>query len=332
MNIVVIGLGSMGKRRIRLLKQYIRENRLSNEAWKIIGVDFQNERRKECAEYFKIDTYVTLQEVQNEYRIDCAIISTSPMTHAEIISACLEANIHVFAEINLIDKGYTENQQLAKDKNKVLFLSAMFIYRKEIEYIKRRVKEVCFKGAYCHHTGQYLPDWHPWESYKDYFIGRKETNGCREILAVELPWLIDTFGQVKSLYSVHKKVTELDIEYDDCYQIILEHESGTTGCLMVDVVMPKAGRRFEMWQENFCVSWEGTPDTLFEYDIEAKKMEPISVYEHFDHEDGYNHSIVEDAYYEELVNFIEVIQGKGKPRYSFEQDKKILELIDKIER
>ncbi|MBQ9991397.1 MAG: Gfo/Idh/MocA family oxidoreductase [Lachnospiraceae bacterium] len=332
MQIIVIGLGSMGKRRIRLLNQYIDQKAENQEAWKIIGIDSQKGRRQECQESFGIDVFSSLEEALNCTELDCAVVSSSPMSHADITSACLEANLHVFSEINLIDKGYEDNLKLAREKNKTLFLSAMFIYRKEIEYIKKRIRDISFAGMYHYHVGQYLPDWHPWESYKDYFIGHKETNGCREILAVELPWLIDTFGAVKSFYSSHKKVTNLDIDYDDCYQIFLEHESGATGCLMVDVVTPKVGRRLEMWQEHFCLSWEGTPDTLCEYDKGMKKMIPISVYDSYEHKEGYNHSIVEDAYYEELVNFIEVINGKNTPRYSFEQDKKILRLIDNIEK
>ena len=37
MNIVVIGLGSMGRRRIRLIKQY-------NDSYKIISVDLNKEK------------------------------------------------------------------------------------------------------------------------------------------------------------------------------------------------------------------------------------------------------------------------------------------------
>ena len=43
MNILVVGLGSMGKRRIRLLKRF-------NEVSSIIGVDGREDRRKEANE------------------------------------------------------------------------------------------------------------------------------------------------------------------------------------------------------------------------------------------------------------------------------------------
>ncbi len=332
MKVVVIGLGSMGKRRIRLLNQYIVEEKVDKEEWEIIGVDSKNERRAECEESFRIKTFSSVEEAIENSQLDSAIVSTSPISHADIIQFCLENGLHVFTELNLIDKGYTENLALAKERGKVLFLSATFIYRKEIEYMKKRTREVSFRGMYQYHIGQYLPDWHPWESYKDFFIGKKETNGCREIFAVELPWLIDTFGEIKSYQSIHKKMTSLDIDYDDCYQLILEHESGTTGCLIVDLVIPEMSRKFKMWQENFCISWDGAPDTLREYDRDRKVMVPITVYEDFNHKQGYNYSIVEDAYYDELVNFIQVIKGENKARYSFEKDKKILSLIDLIEK
>ena len=50
----VIGLGSMGKRRIRLLKQYIekegKRNGRKNEKWEITGIDLSRERCLEVEE------------------------------------------------------------------------------------------------------------------------------------------------------------------------------------------------------------------------------------------------------------------------------------------
>mgnify|MGYP005995753737 CR=1 FL=1 len=49
MKVVVIGLGSMGKRRIRLLQRY-------NQTMQIFGVDKSEERRKETNEVHGIET------------------------------------------------------------------------------------------------------------------------------------------------------------------------------------------------------------------------------------------------------------------------------------
>lgn len=330
MNIVVIGLGSMGKRRIRLLKQYIETKELKE--WNIIGIDSNDERCKESEELYGVETFLSIQKANEKYKLDAAVISTSPISHATIIEECLKRDLHIFTELNLVDDGYETNLSLAKKKEKILFLSSTFLYRKETEYIIEKAKQINFKGMYRYHIGQYLPQWHPWESYKNFFAGNKRTNGCREILAIELPWIVECFGKITKVDSVHKKVSALEIDYDDSYQIMLEHESGVVGCLTVDIVTPKTGREFEMWQEKFCITWKGTPDTLMEYDAIADDMRNVALYEMVEHQSGYNQFIVENAYYDEVANYIECILGQAKARYSFEQDKDILTLIDKIEK
>lgn len=329
---LVIGLGSMGKRRIRLLKQYIKNEKLIDRDWQIFGTDFNKERRREAETCFGIKTYSEISEAVKENKIDCALICTSPLSHAFIIKECLNQNMHVFTELNLVDEGYDENIALSRDRGRVLFLSSTFMYRREIQYIKEKIKNRIQKSVYHYHIGQYLPEWHPWERYQDFFAGQKRTNGCREIFAIELPWLTDIFGKVLSVQAIHKKISNLSIDYDDTYQLLLEHESGIVGNLAVDVVSPKAGREFEIWGEGFYLEWKGTPDSLKVYNKNSGIKEQISLYAHTEHTEGYNQFVIEDAYYEELADFIAVIEGHGKPRYTFERDKEILWLIDRIER
>lgn len=332
MNIVVIGLGSMGKRRIRLLKQYIENEVEEGNCWKIFGVDSNEERCKESRELYGIDIYNSLKTAVEKEAIDCAVISTSPHTHAGIIKECLQNKLHVFTEINLLSEGYEENIALAKKTGKVLFLSSTFMYRKEMEYIKKAVQKKEFLGLYRYHIGQYLPEWHPWENYKNFFVGRKDTNGCRELFAIELPWLVDVFGDIKDVHSIHKKVSKLEVDYDDSYQVLVEHASGVVGNLTIDIVTPKAGRDLEIWSEGFHIGWKGTPDTLTRFDNDIQTAVKIALYDQVEHREGYNQFVVENAYYDELVNFIHSVEKKENPRYSFEKDKEILTWIDLIEK
>ena len=113
MNIAVIGLGSMGKRRIRLIKEMYSD-------YSIIGIDGREDRRIEAAEKFHINTFPSMEEI--DQKIDCAFVCTSPLSHASIIKDCLERKWHVFTELNLVDTGYTQNMQTAKNNGCVLFL------------------------------------------------------------------------------------------------------------------------------------------------------------------------------------------------------------------
>lgn len=325
MKFLVIGLGSMGKRRLRLLSE--------NKDIQLVGVDSQNSRILEVKENFGINCYASISEAVKTEKIDAAIISTSPLSHAPIIKECLENNLHVFTEINLVQDGYDENIKLAHEKGLVLFLSSTFLYRKETQTIIEKVHKVKCPLNYIYHVGQYLPDWHPWENYNNYFIGNPKTNGCREIMAIDLPWIITAFGPVKNVYAIKSKNTGLNINYNDNYLITLEHVNGSKGVFAVDVVSRKPYRHIDVYGENFQLSWNGTADSLYEYDIEGKKQINIKMDNASEHVDGYAAFITENPYREELKSFFYQISNKSfMPLWSFEQDKIVLDLIDKIEK
>ena len=149
----------MGKRRIRLLSE--------RKDIQLFGIDSQESRCEEVKEKFGIKCYASIAEVVKAEQPDAAVISTSPLSHAAIIKECLENNLHVFTEINLVSDGYAENIALAKERSKVLFLSSTFLYRKETQTIIEKANQATCPLNYIYHIGQYLPDWHPWESYNN---------------------------------------------------------------------------------------------------------------------------------------------------------------------
>jgi Predicted dehydrogenases and related proteins len=322
MKILVIGLGSMGRRRIRLIKKY-------NSSYQIEGIEFNEQRRREVEKEYNIKTYQSIEE-SNIKNYDCAFISTPPLSHNELIRRCLDNNLHVFTELNLVDYGYDDNIALAKKRMKVLFLSSTFLYRDEINYISTKVKQQkCINYQY--HVGQYLPDWHPWESYREYFVSNKQTNACRELFAIELPWIVDTFGEIKDIHTMKSRMSSLKIEYPDNYLIMIEHTTGNKGLLGVDIVSRKAVRNLEIYNENVYIKWDGTPDGLKEFNLIDKREKELQLYKEVDKLENYSSFVVENAYYNEIVNFFEVIYNQELPKYSFEMDKKILQYIDRIE-
>lgn len=322
MKIVVIGLGSMGKRRIRLLKKY-------DKTIEIAGVDAQIGRVKECVELYGILGYTDLNTALTELKPDCAFVASSPQSHSTIINQCLNEGCHVFTELNLILNGCEENIRLAKEMKKVLFLSSTFLYREEIRYIIQKIKKFGKTLNYCYHVGQYLPDWHPWESYKDFFVSRPETNACREIFAIEMPWLLSAFGKVSGITVSKGNISSLDITFPDYYMVQIVHENGCKGQLMIDIVSKKAVRNLEIIGENFYTRWNGTPKGL--YSLEEGIEKQIWLYDTVEKMDNYSDNIVENAYYNEICTFFRVIEGTGEAYYTANEDIDTLKLIDRIE-
>lgn len=323
MKLLIVGLGSMGKRRARLAKGM-------DASIQISGVDTTESRRVE-AEGLGITAYASIGEAVAAEKFDAALVCTAPITHAGIISELLDAGLPVFTELNLVSDGYEENMKKAKEKGLPLFLSSTMLYRGETQYIKHQVEAFDKPVNYIYHIGQYLPDWHPWENYKNFFVGDKRTGGVREIFGIDLPWLLDTFGPVKSLHVEKDKISQLEVDYPDSYFVTLRHENGVKGMLAVDVVSPKAVRNFECFGEGLHLFWEGNPKSLYTFDHDKGEKLPVNTYESFEHDSRYSDNIVENAYVDELANFFAVLKGTEQPRYSFEKDLETIRLIEAIE-
>lgn len=322
MNVAIIGLGSMGKRRIRLLQENFKDV-------VIVGVDTNEERAKSIQKEFGIQYKNSIRQLTGE-QIDCAFVCTAPLSHAKIIRECLENGWNIFSEINLVADGYEENIKLAEEKEKVLFLSSTPIYRGEMQAIHKTMKENNKPVRYIYHVGQYLPDWHPWEHYQNFFVGNSRTNGCREIFGIELPWMIETFGAVIKVQSCASKITSLDIDYNDNYFVKIEHENGNKGLFIVDVVSRQPVRKLEIFNEDIYIEWNGTPEKLKYRDANNRKLENMYGGSYLNI-DGYSKFVNENAYLNEMREFFAILSGRKKAVYGFAEDLKTLKLIDEIE-
>lgn len=322
-NVLVIGLGSMGKRRIRILRGILNGGH-------IFGVDTSRERCAQAEDLYNVMCFNTLDEALKCNTYEAAFVCTPPLTHFSVSRRVLEMGIHVFSEINLIRDGYDELAELANRQKVVYFLSSTPMYRAEMELIHAVTRHES-SITYNYHVGQYLPDWHPWESYAGFFAGDKRTNGCREIFAIELPWMMQAFGEIIDVQVSRKHSTDLTIQYDDTYIVILTHARGNTGVFCVDVCCRKPVRHLELYNQNLYITWDGTPDSLYSFDIETNIMRNIEISERVEPDPCYAPFVNEDAYFKEVLAFLACIDGQDVPMYTLEKDKKTLEMIDRIE-
>lgn len=323
MVIYVVGLGSMGKRRTRLL--------LEREGIEVIGIDSREDRREEASKLHGIRAFASIEEAKAYKKGDCAFVCTAPISHANVIETCLKNDLSIFTELNLVDDKYEENVALAKEKGLTLFLSSTFLYRAEINYITDRVRESEKAVNYVYHAGQYLPDWHPWENFKDFFVGNKRTNGCREFFAIEMPWIVSCFGEIESISVVKGNMSSLKVDFPDYYMVQICHKNGTKGMFTVDVVSRKPTRHLEVFSEDMFLTWDGTPTSLYTYDIEKKENVAVDMGA-YEHDSRYAAFVVENQYRVEMDDFFETLSNPlHTPRWSFAQDKVVLDLIDRIE-
>ena len=76
---------------------------------------------------------------------------------------------------------------------------------------------------FSYHSGQYLPDWHPWERVADYYVSNPETGGAREIVPFELTWLTEVFGWPASVSGERASTMDVGAAIDDTYVLTLRY-------------------------------------------------------------------------------------------------------------
>ena len=190
MKILVVGLGSMGKRRI--------QNLIKLRCKDIIGFDIKEDRCKETSKKFQIDTFSQIDDAL-KCKPNAMIISTPPDIHRKYAEMAIKNNLHFFMELN---HSHKDLKKIIDKKNRKKIISAAsctMLYHPIVKKLKKLINsnEIGRPLHIYHHFGHYLPFWHPWENYKDFFVSKKETGGAKELVPFELVWLTELFSKVK---------------------------------------------------------------------------------------------------------------------------------------
>lgn len=239
MKILVIGLGSMGKRRVR--------NLLSLGIKNIYGFDPKESRRKEATEKYGISCFENVLDAINLISPNALVISTPPDKHMEYAYLGLEKNLHCFIEASVTDKEkILKLAQLTSQNNNLIFAPSCTMSffsgpQKIAELLEQGVVGKMLNFNY--HVGQYLPDWHPWEKIEDYYVSKRETGGAREIVPFELTWLYKIFGKASAHACFKSKLTDLNADIDDLYHCLLKFPNNVVGNLTVEVISRPSNTR-----------------------------------------------------------------------------------------
>lgn len=322
MKFLIIGLGSMGQRRIRCLKK------LGHSA--ITGYDIREDRRLSALENYKIDIINDLSEA-NFSRYEAMVISTPPDFHSPFLKLAIENNIPAFVEASVILEEVNIIQQFNKDKQVLIAPSCTLRFHPVIKDIKRIIASGQYGKVtnFSYHSGQYLPDWHPWENIKDFYVSKRLTGGAREIVPFELTWLIDIMGFPEEIKGYFLKTIELGAEIEDSYAFLLKFKDAI-GSVIVDVVSRYAVRSLIFNLEKAQLVWRWDEGSLNVFEAGNSRWIRYEQPEGNSHQ-GYNKNIIEEMYEEEMLAFINATQGKGSFPNSLQDDIRVLELLKNIE-
>jgi len=312
----------MGKRRIR--------NLLFNKEYQIIGYDILPERRVEAKTKYGIRVINNLKEISGK-DFDVMIISTPPDKHGDYIRMAMKNKKHFFVEHPVSDDGYKDIFK-HKNLNIVMAPSCTLRYWVPIKMIKnilqeRRIGKIL---AFQYHMGQYLPDWHPWEDYRNVYFSKKETGACREMLPFEMIWINWLLNsEVTEVSGYIEKISDLDMDADDIIIANLKYKNGIMGNIIIDVISRKPFRTLRVLGSTGVLEWERFDSLIKIFDIKSQKSQKIKVPK------GHlikNYVNEEEMYNDEIKAFIDAIKKKKKYPYTFINSIRILHILNALEK
>ena len=161
-----------------------------------------------------------------------AFICTPTSQHLQQVLLCIQSGMHVFVE-----KPLTQNLEnlnalklLVESSNKLLQVGFMMRFHPLIKRVKTFIEDKTYGNlvSSASHWGSYLPDWHPWENYKESYAANRSLGGgvlltlCHDIdLAI---WM--SGEKIKNYSTTASYSAELEINAESIADITINFENG----------------------------------------------------------------------------------------------------------
>ncbi|MCS7158598.1 MAG: Gfo/Idh/MocA family oxidoreductase [Blastocatellia bacterium] len=299
MRFLIVGCGSMGKRRIRNLHQ-LGEREL-------LAFDPREDRRQEVAARYGVAVFSSFEEALAQ-EPEALVVSTPPAWHAPYVEWAIRHNRHFFCEVPLSpDPAEIERLERLMQEcgfDGVAAPSSTWRFLPTVRLLRELLREEWFAPVLCvlHQVGQYLPDWHPWEDYRTFYAADLRMGGGLDVPAIELSWMLWLLGEarVKRVQGLARKLSRLEIETADVIQLLLECDNGVLLTMHFDMIQRKGERYVKFISEGGTIVWEGRTVRFFRASgtdwTFLPELEPEAV---------------EQTYVEEMRTFLAAIRGEA---------------------
>lgn len=320
--IIQIGVGSMGKRRVRNLK-HIGFNTID-------CFDIKSDRVAFAAEKYGIRPIYELESI-NWKKYTHLIISTPPDIHMKYAKIGVLNNLHTFIEASVtngdIDDVIALHSNNSKERESLLSPSCTMRF----DPIVVKAKEIIDSNELGnvltanHYFGQYLPYWHPYEDIKDFYVSNKETGAAREIVPFDLVYLTWLFGDLTDFRGYTNNSGCLGIDIDDIYCFNAVTSKRVLLQMTIEVLSKVPIRETKIILQDGYMLLDNVKGTLSIFDGKSQSWKYIN---RSDFADTFSS---EEMYVKEMTCFMNASLGKGIFPYTLEEDKKILDTLVDIE-
>jgi predicted dehydrogenase len=317
MKVLVIGGGSIGKRHLR--------NALALGAEVVGVVEVKPERRQEVEQIAgRSVASDSIEEAVRRARPDAAVIGT-PTGHHRAAAELLMARDIPFLIEKPLTRTLAEARALleqAGDRDLVVLVGYTYRFWPPLQ----RVKRLLDAGAVGDVLGvriefsEYLPDWHPWEDYRRWFMASAEQGGGALLDESHTLDLLRWFcGEVRSVAAVVDTSGALEITSDDRVALIARMESGAVAEVHMDLLGRAPRKNLVITGSTGTILWDFHLNR-----VEVYEAEP-GVWTVYPFKNDRN-----DMFVEELRHFFECVEGKADPRVPLLDGARTMALLEAV--
>jgi glutamate-1-semialdehyde 2,1-aminomutase/spore coat polysaccharide biosynthesis protein SpsF len=311
---LVVGCGSIGRRHAKNLKT--------------LGVrhlgfcDVNAEALRICSEEIGGEIFKDYADALLAFRPDVVLICTPPVYHVEEALAALRARAHVFIEKPLSHESSGIEVLIAearvRDRNVQIGYNMRFHPGLQI------LKEIVDSGKIGRvlwlniEAGQYLPDWRPWQNYRDSYSARQELGGGIILDGShELDYICWLLGRPDEVTCRAEHLSSLDIDVEDSAWIYLTFPERRRAELHLDFVQRAYTRTCKVVGELGTALWDFGVQEVRWFSAETQSWSTIPyVFE------------PNDMYLAEMAHFLDSLGTGTGPMVDLEQSRDVIRVVE----
>lgn len=317
MKFLVVGAGSIGKRHMRNLLS------IGYSHSDIAAVDTRVDRQQELKDLLGINAiFSSLDDALAASTFDAAIVCSPTSCHIPQAIQLAKSDVHIMMEKPLAHdlEGIDTLKTVVADKNLTVLMAYIFRFSPLTKKLKELIddktigKILSARGEF----SEYLPDWHPYEDYRSFYMAKKSTGGGSILDQSHIVDLIHyVLGGFESVFALNPKISDLEIEADDLAEMVVTLKNGAIASIHTDIFGRDHKKYLEIKGAQGNILWDFYSNSIRVYNPDTKSAE---IFQKFPTDFNL-------VYLEELNHFIACCQGKQQPIASLNDGIETMELI-----
>ncbi len=311
MKILIAGLGSIGRRHFRNLIALgekdivlLRSHRATLPDDELLGYPVETD----------------LHEALKKHKPDAVIVSNPTSMHLDVAIPAAEAGCAILLEkpISQSIERLDQLESAVKKSGSKVLVGFQFRYHSTLNKAREIIQSNLLGNVLTTHVrwGEYLPNWHPWEDYRQSYAARADLGGGVIVtLTHTLDYLRFMLGNVESLWSFNGHISSLEMDVEDVAEIGLRFSNGAIGGVHLNYVQRPPVHQLEIVGTSGTLCWDNADGVLHLYKMPApfgsySDLPPAPVIESFSPPEGFERN---QLFVSQTKHFLDVVAGKAEP-------------------